>query len=118
MSLVHFLIQTKEKVMKSKLVKVLFAAVAVSALGACGGGGSSDSAGDVISTACKMTGNVATVTSSGCLVTAGNNVQSALCVGNTLRILTGTNISAETLRSSGSSMPNGTTFNGTKFSCG
>lgn len=105
--------------MKSKLIKVLFAAVTVSALGACGGGGdSSDSGGDVISASCKMNGNVATVTTSGCLVNAGNNVQSAMCVGNSLRILTGTNISAETLRSSGSSMPNGSTFNGVKLVCG
>lgn len=104
--------------MKSKLIKVLFAAVTVSALGACGGSDSSDSGGDAISVSCKMNGNVATVTTSGCLVNAGNNVQSAMCVGNSLRILTGTNISAETLRSSGSSMPNGSTFNGVKLVCG
>ena len=104
--------------MKSILIKVLFAAVTVSALGACGGSDSSDSAGDAISASCKMNGNVATVTTSGCLVKAGNNTQSALCVGNSLRILTGTNISAETLRSSASSMPNGSTFNGVKLVCG
>lgn len=104
--------------MKSKSIKVLLAALTVTALGACGGGGSSDSGGDVISASCKMNGNVATVTTSGCLVNAGNNTQSALCVGSSLRILTGTNISAETLRSSASSMPNGSTFNGVKLVCG
>lgn len=118
MSIVHFLIQTKEKVMKSKLVKVLFAAVAVSALGACGGGSSSDSAGDVISTSCKVSGNVATITSSGCLVTAGNNVQSALCEGNTLRVATGTNFTAADLRTGASRMPSGASFNGLKLVCG
>ena len=106
--------------MKSKLVKVLFAAVAVSALGACGGGGSSssDSAGDAISTACKVSGNVATITSSGCLVTAGNNVQSALCEGNTLRVATGTNFTAADLRTGASRMPSGASFNGLKLVCG
>jgi hypothetical protein len=115
----HFLTQNKVTVMKSKIIKVLFTVVTASALGACGGSSdSSDSGGDAISASCKMNGNVATVTTSGCLVKAGNNIQSALCVGSSLRILTGTNISAETLRSSGSSMPNGSTFNGVKLSCG
>lgn len=108
--------------MKTNFLKnllVMAGCVCLAGLSACGGGGDSDSGsgGDVITASCKVSGNVATVTISGCTIPLGNNIQTAMCVNGSLRLLTGTNITAEDLRAT-SSLPANTTINGVRLTCG
>lgn len=114
----------------------------VTALTACGGG-SSNSSGtsstasnttsasnnstatstDVITKKCVTENNVVQVTSDGCTAFVGNNDQTILCTstGNrkTIKMLSGTNITRESLTKSEGGFTGGgnITFNNTSLSC-
>ncbi|MDH0029901.1 MULTISPECIES: hypothetical protein [Acinetobacter] len=70
-----------------------------------------------ITAQCATGTNTVTATQNGCVASIGQVQQTSVCVGTSLRMLTGTGFTKQYVIDNGTSFSSGVTLNGTKVSC-